>query len=123
MKQFEYVGANGPHAYPYDITAAIRYSDGEIHKSLYELEIGGRVATMNGYWERLPDALGERDERLERIATAILGNLIGATLASPEMARAMNDHAKAAGTPVESLVAYDAIGYAKALIAELDKQS
>lgn len=108
MKQFEYVGASGPHAYPYDIAAAIRYSDGEIHKSLYELEVGGRVDTMHGYWERLPDAPdGEQpDERLERIATHVFASMVNA---SPMLS--------------DAVLARTTVDFAKALIAELDKQS
>lgn len=117
MKQFEYVGASGPHMYPYDIAAAIRYSDGEIHKCLYELEVGGRVDTMHGYWERLPDAPGgeQRDERLERIATAMMAAIVGKF----PPGSALDDDAR----ELDEQHARGAVIYAKALIAELDKQS
>lgn len=144
MKQFQYIKPSGAVFGPYDIDTArgMCYPLGDW---LDEAGVGFSAKDgSNDVWTRLPDLeippmqtfstltmsepgapidVGVQAERLERIATAVLGNLIGATLDSPEIARAMNDHAKAAAATVEALVARDAIGYAKALIAELDKQS
>lgn len=97
-------------------------------KSLERLRAGETYTDRAGYvWvaeaDVGADAQATRDERLARVAETVLPTLIQATLDTPEIAAAMNKAAVEAGVTVPQMVAVDAVAYAKALIAELDKQA
>ena len=65
----------------------------------------------------------ERDERLERIATAAMVPGLAAVMRSPDIMAALLQAAGEKGTTLPEMVAVDAVAFAKALIAELDKQA
>jgi hypothetical protein len=66
---------------------------------------------------------GSVDLRLERIATAAMVPGITAAMQSPEMTAELLSVAGKNGTTLPAMVAVDAVAFAKALIAELDKQA
>lgn len=125
MKQFQYVKSHTQTiAGPYD-ESVVRTFRHEIQAGLAGMEVGSIWRDPEGdVWTRLPDRLSDdvpmtetdvaecrasasrvrQSLRLERIATAALQGLLAAPMA-------VNDKPR------------NAVAYAKALIAELDKQA
>lgn len=119
MKQFQYTkpsgGAYGPHS-SREAQQLMVLAAGQ--QWIHDSDVGATFTDFDGdVWERLPDVVeGEthdatsepkRDERLERIATAVLAGLLSGSKGWTEP----NGAAK------------EAIFHASNLIAELDKQS
>jgi hypothetical protein len=116
MKQFQYISsATGFVHGPYDLTNARFYLNVPLGSSLDPLHVGQTWTdpTDGDVWTRLSDVDStsadavsdepQRDERLERIATAALQGLLASGRRSPTDA------------------ALDAVVHARALIIELDK--
>ena len=131
MKQFQYTNDRGTFG-PYD-EAKVRDFRDDVQRGLRELEVGQSWMDSEGdVWTLVPGSTDEpivvtdqtaRDERLERIATAVLAAIVGAVLGRPENASAVSAQAAIRKVPTEALAAEEAVGFAKALIAELDKQA
>jgi hypothetical protein len=109
MKQFQYSKPGSDFAMgPYDRDEAENFVFA-LSEWLDTAAVGDTATDTDGdIWTRLPDVKSAdevlRDERLERIATAALQGLLAAPMA-------VNDKPR------------NAVAYAKALIAELDKQA
>lgn len=112
MKQFEFYGQLTGGSYgPFTEADALQRLNANDGRVLRDLEVHDSFMSLDGAtWARLPDApdAENRDERLERIATAVL----------PWALSTRNP-----GTGWDEVAATLAITAAKALIAELDKQS
>lgn len=124
MKQFQYttnLGETSPVQTFEELATAL---DPETNACLARLRIGGRLRMRIGYWTRLPDLVdaememeSQHAERLERIATAAMAAIIGKL---PLVTTHEND---LSAQNMRDATAVGAVGYAKALIAELDKQA
>lgn len=129
MKQFEWARNDGPRAGekrgPYTLGECDFWLYPGEHDILDGLPIGAEHESCDGdVWKRLPDLLevasgmpidpamellAQRDERLERIATAALQGLLSGC--------------ESGVYPGYDTIAQVAVEHAKALIAKLDKQS
>jgi hypothetical protein len=137
MKQFQRKSPTGQLYGPFDIDQA-RSMAYPLRGWLYAAEVGSTATDIYGdTWERLPDLVLQDDvvlqddgedvvldtavakERLERIATAALQGLLAGSTANVVLMSELN---KSGINPFPRL-ASDAHLAAKALIAELDKQS
>ncbi|MFB0007673.1 hypothetical protein ABVC96_20845 [Xanthomonas euvesicatoria] len=136
MKQFQYVNASTQTiAGPYDENI-VRTFRREIQAGLAGMEVGSIWRDPEGdVWTRLPDRLSDdvpmtetdvadcrasasrvrQSLRLERIATAAMAAIIGK---NPAVTADTDRHGTTAAAHARG-----AIIYAKALIAELDKQA
>jgi hypothetical protein len=121
MKQFQYTTRFG---YVSDIltTEQANTQFPESVPAFAFLEVGETAKDIDGdLWRRLPDIKTaddkQRDERLERIATAALAAIIAK---HPPVTANEDD---AAARNMREASANGAVAYAKALIDELDKQA
>lgn len=123
MKQFTMLGHFTGDTYgPITLADAVEQAGPNGYAILNGLSVGSSWSDPDGdTWTRTDDSATEgvvtrqrRDERLERIATAAMAAIIGKlplTVKDPE------------DTEGDEMTARGAIKYAKALIAELDKQA
>lgn len=112
MKQFQYVSSRtGATFGPYD-EDQVREMDRRVHRVLTLSPGSTWTDHENDVWSRV-DGAANPAERLERIATAVLAGLASVPNSSLQL------------TPddVRRLDVASALKYAKALIAELDKQA
>lgn len=141
IKQFERLSARGITTGPFNISEADVQYIGSLD-ALDNLLVDSSVRDLGGnIWIRLPDAESSdgcrpapcapdepgpaatlQAERLERIATAALQGLITGVTSSPELGAVHSQGARDRGFTFEQYLAMDAVGMAKALIAELDRQ-
>lgn len=111
MKQFQFTSHAGRASLVRNFEEATSGMVAYDRGYMAEIPVGGKLQLQHGDWTRLPDmvdvemeAYAQQTERLERIATAALQGLLAAPMA-------VNDKPR------------NAVAYAKALIAELDKQA
>lgn len=127
MKQFQFTTRTGETLWVRNFEEATFGMSAYDRGYMAEIPVGGSMRTRAGFWIRLPDIEqtstarflddAQPDERLERIATAAMAAIIGKL---PLVTTNEND---CSAQNMRDATAVGAVGYAKALIAELDKQA